>query len=462
MRQKFYIFKRKGNPLYYARFINEAGETITTRSTDCTNRDAAVFTVSNWLRDGLPPNRKRGNKPRLIETEASLQSILSEIAKATTLDTNAALEIVKALRERGLIDTPAVKAGPGKDEFVAFLEKFWDYDKSPYVQEKLAHGQRISKNHCQQKTMNIQNHYVPYFKNKPLRDITRQDLKAFSMSLTLPREKPEHYKGSFTEKLSPASITNIMVTATVALTWASREGLIAGNPSEKLARFTGGTKKRGILTSTEAADVFAVNWPDKRAYVGNLLALTTGMRSGEILALKESDLSTNGLDLNISHSWSRIDGLKQPKNGEEREAPLLPEVRDVLRDLAKTNPWGKNEGFLFYSIVKPDVPMDQKFLIDGLRGAIEAVNKNRKKENPDAELIDWKGRNITFHSHRHYFAARMADKMKPEEIMRITGHKTEAVFEEYADHIEAENLERMRNAASEAFEKVLHFSKRGA
>ncbi|GHT64690.1 hypothetical protein FACS1894110_04850 [Spirochaetia bacterium] len=58
---------------------------------------------------GYPPNRKRGNKPRHIETEAALQGILGLIAKASALDADSALEIVRVL-------------------------------------EKLAHGQRISKN----------------------------------------------------------------------------------------------------------------------------------------------------------------------------------------------------------------------------------------------------------------------------------------------------------------------------
>jgi integrase len=107
--------------------------------------------------------------------------------------------------------------------------------------------------------------------------------------------------------------------------------------------------------------------------------------------------------------------------------------------------------------------MDHKSLIDGLRGAIEAVNAARKEKNPDAGLIGWKARNICFHSHRHFYAARMMDKMKPEEIMRVTGHKTEVVFEGYADHVEAENLDRMRDAAAETFANIVKFPvKKGA
>jgi integrase len=140
----------------------------------------------------------------------------------------------------------------------------------------------------------------------------------------------------------------------------------------------------------------------------------------------------------------------------------LPETKDALLNLVGGTPWGDTGSLLFYSTTKPDIPMDQKFLIDGLRVAIEAVNEARKKKDPDAAVIDWKGRGICFHSHRHYFAARMADWMKPEEIMRITGHKTESVFERYADHVEAENLDRMRDAAAETFGNIVKFPVKGA
>ncbi|GHV79098.1 hypothetical protein AGMMS49944_08890 [Spirochaetia bacterium] len=457
MRQKFYIFKRKGDPVFYVRFTNEAGETLTERSTGCKGRDAAIFTVSNWLRDGLPPNRRRGNSPRLIETEASLQTILKAIAKADTLDADAALEIVKALRERGLITTPAVKPGPGNVDFITYLKNFWTYEKSPYVREKLAHGQKLGRRHCQEMVNRACIYWAPAFQNKKLSDITRQDLKEFSLFLTESRTKPENFKGRFVEKLSAAAINKILIVGSTALNWAYHNELIPHNPAESLRRFSGNSKKRGILTPIEAAEVFSNDWSDKRAYVGNLLAMTCGLRSGEVLALRKSDISADGLTLNISHSWGHADGLKCPKNGEERRVPLLPEVKNALTELAGENPWGTGDGFIFYSIAKPDVPMDCKFLLDGLRGAIEAVNEARKKKDPAAAVIDWKGRNITFHSWRHFYAARMMDKMKPEEIQRITGHKTAAVFEGYADHIEAENLDRMREAAAETFGNIVKF-----
>ncbi|GHV07563.1 hypothetical protein FACS189485_18070 [Spirochaetia bacterium] len=53
----------------------------------------------------------------------------------------------------------------------------------------------------------------------------------------------------------------------------------------------------------------------------------------------------------------------------------------------------------------------------------------------------------------------MLDEAEAEDIMRTTGHKTKAVFDEYADHIENENLEKMGKVAANVFGNVLSFGK---
>jgi hypothetical protein len=71
-----------------------------------------------------------------------------------------------------------------------------------------------------------------------------------------------------------------MIAGKTALGWAYQEGMISTNPAEGLLRFSGESKKRGVLTPQEAAMVFAAKWNDRRAYTANLLSITTGLRSG--------------------------------------------------------------------------------------------------------------------------------------------------------------------------------------
>ena len=94
--------------------------------------------------------------------------------------------------------------------------------------------------------------------------------------------------------------------------------------------------------------------------------------------------------------------------------------------------------------------MDGKLLVTGLKNACALAG------------IDAAARGIVFHSHRHYYAARMVDRMTADQIARITGHKSQAVFDEYADHITRENLEEAGAVGAEVFGNILQFHRKGA
>jgi hypothetical protein len=49
--------------------------------------------------------------------------------------------------------------------------------------------------------------------------------------------------------------------------------------------------------------------------------------------------------------------------------------------------------------------------------------------------------------------------MTADQVSRITGHKSRAIFDEYADHITEENLEEVGRVSAEVFGNVLQFRK---
>jgi hypothetical protein len=49
--------------------------------------------------------------------------------------------------------------------------------------------------------------------------------------------------------------------------------------------------------------------------------------------------------------------------------------------------------------------------------------------------------------------------MTAEQVSRVTGHKSRAVYEEYADHITEENLEEVGRVGAEVFGNLLQFRK---
>jgi len=421
----YYLHRRSG--VWYAELVDqETGRKLTARSTGTQNRDEAILKIAEWRKSGIPTGRQR--KPKPIDLAADIEAILRAVRKADLFGEDA-MRIVAALKDRGLIDVSATKSGQGSVLLSEFLETFWDYYASPYVKEKLAHKQNITKRHCYEMGSRVRKYWLPAFHDRNLNSITRQDLKNFSLDLA--------EKG-----LAPASINKIMLGGNVALSWAFREGHIAIDPTEKLMRFSGAPEKRGILTPQEAEAIFALPWRDTKAYVGNLLACTTGMRSGEVLAIRQGDIEEK--ILNVNHSWSSFDGLKSTKTNESRKVPLLPEVRKKLIELLAENPHKTENPYIFFGLYK-DQPVDNKVLLKGLREACIAAG------------IDYKARGICFHSHRHYWSARMADRMEADKLRRVTGHKSKAVFEHYADHVIAENLEEVGKVGAEVFGNILQF-----
>jgi hypothetical protein len=337
--RRYYLHTRKG--IYYAEIVTPQGNRLSARSTKKTTEDEALLVVSKWLSEGIP---KKG-KEKPVETLIGLSEILKGIRK-TDLDGNDAMKIVETLKKKELIDVSVVKGGNGAVLFTEYLDQFWDYYSSPYVKAKKADNESIGKRHVYEMASRVHSFYFDYFKDRPLNSITKQDMTEFKLFLSEPRKKPDNYKGKFAEKLSAAYKNKILNAGLIALKYAHNEGLIAVNPAEGFKMAKGSSEKKRVLSPIEAEAIFKTGWKDKRSYIGNLLAITTGLRAGEVLALRKSDIGDRVLF--IRHSWSTMDGLKSPKNGEARKVPLLPEVKEKIMQLLAENPHKADDPFIFY------------------------------------------------------------------------------------------------------------------
>ena len=431
MSREYYLHKRP-NGIFYVQFIDkENGRILSARSTGENDKIKAQVKVELWLVSGIPTGRLR--KPRSLEEAAGIESVIRTIRKAE-LNADDALRIVSTLKGMGLIDIAAVKnTGRGAAPFVEFLEIFWNYDKSPYIKDRLAHGYRLGRHHARECLKRLSKDIKPFFGDKKLNCVTTDDLKKLSNQLA-------------DRGLATSTINQTVLFCSTALKWAFNEKIIPSNPVIGLTRFSITNKERGILTEAEATAVFAVEWKDKRAFVASLVAATTGARQGECLALRRSDI---GVDtLNIAHSFSPVDGLKLPKNNQKRIVPLLSEVKTALLDLLKDNPHETDDPFVFYS-VRPDKPTDPQVILEGLKDALKKIE------------VDYKVRNIIFHSWRHFFCSKMTEKIDGEKIAKVSGHLSEAVFKKYAGHIETKNIQEVGNVAAQVFGNVLQFRKVG-
>ncbi|MGA2380793.1 MAG: tyrosine-type recombinase/integrase [Spirochaetia bacterium] len=438
-----FILYRRGR-VWYAQFYNATTKRYSgARSTGETVRSAAVTVVERWDREGIPER----TGPRPVIDSLGVDTIVQTIRQTNLTNTDAE-RVVAALKDQGLVEYAVMRNGPGAEGLVAFLERFWNFEESPYVREKLAHHHRIGRRHCYDQALNVRVYWKPYFKERRLVEIQKDELRKFSFWL-------EGEKG-----LQPKTINNVLAAGFVPLRWAHANQVIPTNPSVGLLKFSGKAARRGVLTEDEVVKLFAKSWADERAYLGNALAMSTGLRLGEVLAIQVRDIEDTRL--RVRHSWSNIDRLKDTKTGEERTVPLLEGLRTRLLELARRNPHGVGPAsFVFWSVTHADRPLDGHGLADPLKDTLIGMSLT-DEDRKDPEKVKraeeyWRTRRVSFHGYRHLYAARMADRLEARKVMSATGHKSGAVFEVYADHVAERTMAEVQTVSEEIFGKLLPF-----
>jgi integrase len=369
-------------------------------STRQSSQKDAMKTAWGWLAKGIPHKEAKHTlaERTLIDTAYKADITQSDVEK-----------IITEFQRRGFIKGAILAGSKADRDFCEFLLEFFDFDRSPYVKEKLRKNHGIHRAHCLNTLGVIKKYWVPAFQGRLLGSITRQDFEGFIDAI-----------GEL--ELSAARKNQIIKSGKQALVWAFKKGIIDSDITAGTILFASSSAERHILTPEAVQALFAHQWHDGMAKLANMVACCTGMRAGEILALRGMDLGKNCLY--VRHSYNPYDGLKPPKNNEERTVQVpFPVIMDALVELAHSNPHNQAaDGYVFYSTL-PDQPMDEKVLIRRLRVALEEIGFSADS-----------AKRYTFHSWRHFFTAYMRDQVTAKLLQSQTGHKTLAMLDHYANH----------------------------
>lgn len=267
-------------------------------------------------------------------------------------------------------------------------------------------------------------YWIPRLSGKCVGEITRNDVEAF-------------FSSDEAQKLAPKTVNSIIETITIPMKWAYYHDLTQNNCFDGIIKCSNQSKERKIIDMETANRLMELEWDNDEAKIANELAMHTGMRAGEIQALTIDDLGDD--EIYVRKSWSKYDGLKCCKNGEERSVPIpiSHQLYLKLKMLADFNPF--DNGFIFYSTV-PEKPMDSKQFNKYLKRALKDIGYENSRE-------------ICFHSWRHFFCSRMLDYVKDKRyVMALSGHKTEAMLNHYAAHLEDDKVvDLARNVMKKIF-----------
>lgn len=442
-----FSFHKRGEIFYCQLWNAETGRFMSARSTGARDKEEALLVAARWLSEGVPTGRTRAPRPapEAMRRDAILSAIRSESFSADD-----AAAVLDALRGRGFLEGFTLKGTPAAEKAIDFLRRFWDEDESPYISKERKRGRSITRRHTREMARIIERYWAEPLGDLPLGELTCQVIQANIDKLA------DH-------GLAAATIAKALAALATATKLAAAKRIIPENPAQGVERVIGKAKARGILDDEELAALATSPelWKDERARVAFLVAATTGLRRGEVIALRLEDVGTDRLM--VRHAWNDDDRLKAPKNGEAREAALLPEVRKAMLDLAAGNPHKLGaEGFIFYG-PEPDRPIDGKIISRGFDDALTALELGdgaaaASETERAAAFRAVKARGLTFHSLRHGFAKRMAERLDTERAMKATGHLSAAMLEHYADHRTAADFEKVAAAAADAF-KVIPFSR---
>ncbi len=241
-----------------------------------------------------------------------------------------------------------------------------------------------------------------FFKDETLRSIGPEKIERFKAA-----RKVEVSKRSKKKKvpISPATVNRELAVLKTLFNKALEWGRVESNPAAKVKKFQEPPSRERILTADETRRLLKAAGPDLRPVL--ITALGTGMRRGEILALKWADVDLVRGFITITTS----------KSGKPRTVPMSGTVAEALGAVARRGE------FVFHNA-------ETGTHVKGVQTAFKAACRRAKKKPDDKKDPGITG--LRFHDLRHTFASKAlelgADIMS---VSRILGHASITMTAKY-------------------------------
>jgi integrase len=257
------------------------------------------------------------------------------------------------------------------------------------------------------------------------------------------------YKSKLEAGLSPRTTRYIHAVIHRALKQALKWGLVSRNPADAVDPPTPAKKEIKVLTAEEAQMLLAASVGD-RFHALYVLALTTGMRQGELLGLQWQDVDLRRSTLHVRRTLTELydkradDGPRvtlatgEPKTSRSRRTIVLPPM--AVKALIEQRKRLMAEGLSASEWVFPDTT----------GGPVRKQNLVRRSFKPilqKAGLPD-----IRFHDLRHTAATLLlAAGEHPKIVQERLGHSQIALTMDTYSHV----LPSMQKAAADRVQAIL-------
>jgi len=240
--------------------------------------------------------------------------------------------------------------------------------------------------------------------------------------------------------LAPKTVGHIRATLRAALNQAVRWRLIAHNPAAAVAAPRVPHAEVQVLTAEEARTLLAAAKGHRHEALW-VVALSLGLRQGEVLGLRWTDVDFEANTLRITRALTRVDGklvLAEPKTEQSRRTlPLSLRVREALlahRDRqvftkAMAGEHWQEQDFVFASTV--GTPLQPRNTLEAWYKLLAQAGLPRRK----------------FHVARHTAVSLLiADGVPLRVVMELLGHSQISTTANTYGHVFAESLREAADA----------------
>jgi integrase len=181
-------------------------------------------------------------------------------------------------------------------------------------------------------------------------------------------------------RLSPRSVQKIMVMLYGVLKRAKRKKWITANPAEDAERVKLVPSGRFKALSVEEVHAVARAAEDEHGAALYITAAMTGLRVGELRALKWADLDFVNRTVHVRENFTD-DRLKTPKSGRVRSVPMADQVAVVLDGLSQREHYTQPGDLVFANPYGRY--MEEGVLRNGFYTALKRAGLGHKREGPE-------------------------------------------------------------------------------
>lgn len=416
----FYYYTRNGI-IYYVSLDPITREKRVAKSTGTRDINEAQFMMWTWYLSEV--KKLETQNASQIETNISkIQKIIQATIKQELANANLVDFYGRAKSNTEANNTNALGKYANYSLY-DFLKEFWDYEKSPYLEEQKREGKNLAEPERFVEFTNLLKFFKAEFEEIPLNDIQPEKINKALLT----------YKNK--RKITDTTMLRYSKVVKQPLAFLYRHGYTIKNFSDSIVRFSGKSEKKEIFTEKEITEIFSNKdnfTSEKRRLVIKSLYLT-GCRIGEILALQPSDLQfvNNTYCLNISKNWTTTGRLKTTKT-RRVDCVLLPydfgkELENFINEHSKT--------FVFQSTNNDFEPV--------------SYDKIAYEFNMLMKKLGIKRKGLTLHSFRHTYATILRDAgFSTEEMLFLTRHDSRECLDVYIKHATAKSLKNQEKALS--------------